>query len=271
MTGVPLVVIVSFAAIFAPLISPVDPFKQDLNETIIPPVWLDGGKVSRPLGTDHLGRDLLSRIMRGGRVSLLVGVSVVLLSAAIGVPLGLVSGYTGGVVDEAIMAIVDVWLAFPFLLLALLVVFLLGTDVRNVILALAVAGWVTYARVVRSEVLSLREREFVVAARATGAVRTRIILVHIMPQILTPVIIVATLHMGVVIIAEAGLSFLGLGVQPPTPTWGNMLAEGRQYMLNAWWFATFPGLSIMITVLGFNTVGDWLRDVFDPRSRLRNI
>ncbi len=271
MTGVPLIAIVSIAAILAPVISPSDPFKQDLDKTMQPPVWSAGGTLSMPLGADHLGRDMLSRIMRGGRVSLMVGVSVVLLSAAIGVPLGLLSGYMRGVVDETIMALVDVWLAFPFLLLALLVVFLLGTDVRNVIIALGLAGWVTYARVVRADVLSLREREFVIAARAMGAGQARIILVHVLPQIVTPVIIVATLHMGVVILAEAGLSFLGLGVQPPTPTWGNMLAEGREYVLNAWWYATFPGLAIMITVLGFNTVGDWLRDIFDPRSRLRNI
>lgn len=270
-TGVPIILIVVMAAIFAPYISPQDAYEHDLSLRVEPPFWQKGGSISRPLGTDQFGRDLLSRIFIGGRASLTAGVMAVLLATVIGVPLGLLSGYARGLVDEAIMTVVDVMLAFPFLLLAMVIVFLLGPSLRNVVIALGVSGWVTYTRVVRADVLSLREREFVVAARSIGCNEFRIITRHIFPQVVTPLIVVATLQVAGFIVVEAALSFLGLGIQPPTPTWGNMLAEGREYMLDAWWYATFPGLAIMITVLGFNTVGDWLRDILDPRSHLRNV
>ncbi len=271
LTGVPIVFIVVLAAIFAPYITPNDPFEHHLSRRVEPPFWLKEGSIARPLGTDQFGRDLLSRIFLGGRASLIVGVSAVFLAVVIGVPLGLLSGYARGLVDESIMAFVDVMLAFPFLLLAMVIVFLLGPSLTNVVIALGAAGWVTYTRVVRADVLSLREREFVVAAKSIGCNEIRIIARHIFPQIVTPLIVVATLQLAGFIVVEAALSFLGMGIQPPTPTWGNMLAEGREYMLNAWWYATFPGLAIMITVLGFNTVGDWLRDILDPRSHLRNV
>ena len=270
-SGVPIVLLVVVVAVFAPVIGPQDPFEHNLYQRVQPPFWQTGGNISYPLGTDQFGRDLLSRIFMGGRASLAVGVSAVLLSGLIGVPLGLVSGYAGSRVDEVIMALVDVQMAFPFLLLALVVIFLLGPSLQNLVIALGFAGWVTYARVVRGEVLSVKEREFVVAARAIGSRHSRIVFRHILPQVVTPLIIVATLQIAWMIVIEAALSFLGLGVQPPTPTWGNMLADGREYMLDAWWFPTFPGLAIVITVLGINTLGDWLRDIFDPRSALRNL
>ena len=268
--GVPVVLLVGVAALFAPYVTPHNPFEQDLSVRLQPPFWEEGGELSHPLGTDQFGRDLFSRIILGGRASIVVGVSAVLLSALLGIPIGLIAGYSRGHVDEVIMAIADVQYSFPFLFLALVLSYLLGPSLHNTVLALGFAGWVTYARVTRGEVLSIRERDYILAARAIGCSTTRIVVRHVLPQVVTPLIVVGTLQTAWMIVVEASLSYLGMGVQPPTPSWGNILAEGRLHMLNSWWYATFPGIAITVTVLGLNMLGDWLRDVLDPRSRLRS-
>jgi peptide/nickel transport system permease protein len=220
-----------------------------------------------PLGCDHLGRDIRSRLIYGSRVSLVVGITAVLISGLLGVSLGLVAGYHGGRLDALIMRLVDVQLAFPFILLAITVVAVLGPGLRNVIIVLGVAGWMYYARVVRGQVLALKEKEFVAAARALGAPTRLIIPRHVLPNVLTPVIIVATFAVATNVITEASLSFLGLGVEPRIPSWGSMLSDGRAYIGRAWWLTTFPGLAILVTVLSINLLGDWLRDRLDPRLR----
>jgi peptide/nickel transport system permease protein len=262
--GLLLLALVGLCALFAPLLTPHDPTEQELSRRLLPPAW-SGGQPEHLLGTDSLGRDNLSRIIYGARVSLVVGFLTVLVSGAIGVLLGLVAGYYGKLVDEVVMRLADVQLAFPFILLAISVIAVLGPGLRNVIIVLGIAGWMVYARLVRGEVLSVKQRDFVQAVRCLGASDGRIILRHILPNVTTPLIVVATFSVAQMIIAEASLSFLGLGVQPPEPTWGGMLADGRKYLDGAWWVATFPGLAIMLTVLSVNFVGDWLRDWMDPR------
>ncbi len=255
------------AAVLAPQIAPWDPARQMLMKRLRPPMWEARGLREHPLGTDHLGRDILSRILYGGRISLGVGLSAVSLSCLIGVTLGLLAGFHGGRTDAFIMRVVDVFLAIPYILLAMGVVFALGPSLLNVILVMAVTRWVQFARIVRADVLSLREREFVSGARARGSRSLRLLLRHVLPNALTPIIVVATLELAFMIIYESALSFLGLGVQPPTPTWGWMLSDGRNYVATAWWLATFPGLAIMLTVLAVNLLGDWLRDTLDPRLK----
>jgi peptide/nickel transport system permease protein len=252
------------AAGCAPLLSPADPLHTSLLDRLTPPMWVDGGTPRHPLGTDTLGRDVLSRLLYGARVSLIVGLSVVLIAGVLGVVLGLVSGYYGGRVDDGLMRLGDIQLAFPILVLAIAILAVLGASLVNVILVLGVSGWVTYARIVRGETLSLKQREFVEAARGIGAPDHVILWRHILPSVLPPVTVVATFSVARVIIAEASLSFLGLGVPPPTPSWGAMLDEGRNYITTGWWLAMFPGLAIFLLVLGINLVGDWLRDVLDP-------
>ena len=256
------------AALLAPQIAPWDPGRQMLLKRLRPPMWEARGLREHPLGTDHLGRDILSRILYGGRISLGVGLSAVTLSCLIGVSLGLLAGFHGGRTDALIMRVVDVFLAIPYILLAMGVVFALGPSLLNVILVMAVTRWVQFARIVRADVLSIREREFVSGARARGSRSTRLLLRHVLPNALTPIIVVATLELAFMIIYESALSFLGLGVQPPTPTWGWMLSDGRNYIATAWWLATFPGLAIMLTVLAVNLLGDWLRDTLDPRLKV---
>ena len=256
------------AALLAPQIAPWDPTRQMLVKRLRPPMWEARGLRQHPLGTDHLGRDILSRILYGGRISLGVGLSAVTLSCLIGVTLGLLAGFHGGRTDALIMRVVDVFLAIPYILLAMGVVFALGASLVNVILVMAVTRWVQFARVVRADVLSIREREFVSGARARGNRSLRLLLRHVLPNALTPIIVMATLELAFMIIYESALSFLGLGVQPPTPTWGWMLADGRNYIATAWWLATFPGLAIMLTVLAVNLLGDWLRDTLDPRLKV---
>jgi peptide/nickel transport system permease protein len=263
--GLSVLLLMGGSAILAPQLAPWDPAKQMLLKRLRPPVWQERGLSQHPLGTDHLGRDILSRLLYGGRISLGVGLTAVTLSALIGVSLGLTAGFFGGRLDALIMRVVDVFLAIPYILLAMGVVFALGPSLGNVILVMGATRWVQFARIVRAEVLSIREREFVAGARARGNRSLRLLLHHVLPNALTPIIVVATLELAFMIIYESALSFLGLGVQPPTPTWGWMLADGRNYVASAWWLATLPGLAIMLTVLAVNLLGDWLRDTLDPR------
>ncbi|MGE3909550.1 MAG: ABC transporter permease [Chloroflexota bacterium] len=262
LVGLSILAVVVLAAIFAPLIAPHDPNDQDVARRLRPPFEAGSPYI---LGTDQVGRDVLSRIIFGTRVALLVGLSAVALSGAIGISLGLLSGFYGGWVDDLIGWVSNVELAFPFVLLAIAVVAVIGANLFNLIVVLSIVAWVTYARIVRAETLAVRDLEFVLAARTTGVRDVRILFRHILPNVLTPVIVIATFEVARMIISEASLSFLGLGVEPRIPSWGSMLADGRQYLATAWWIATFPGLGIMLTVLAINLVGDWLRDVLDPR------
>jgi peptide/nickel transport system permease protein len=266
--GLAILVLVTASAVLAPLISPADPVLQEVSFRLKPPTLEGDDGRTHLLGTDHLGRDILSRLIYGARISLVIGISAVALAGTLGTLIGLVAGYRGGRIDDLCMRFTDTMLAMPFILLALAVIAVLGSSLRNIILVLGVTSWVSYARVVRAEVLTLRTREFVLAAQALGGHGGRIVFRHLLPNVLTPVIVIATLEVARMIILESALSFLGLGVQPPTPTWGGMLADGRAYLSTAWWLATFPGLCIMLSVLGINLLGDWLRDVLDPRLRL---
>jgi peptide/nickel transport system permease protein len=259
--------LVVVAAVAAPLLATSDPIDQDLTVVLKPPFWREDGSIRHPLGTDHLGRDVYSRLVYGARISLTISVLAALLGAAVGVGAGLVAGYLGGRVDAVIMRIVDLNLAFPLILLALAVVALLGASLRNLVIVMAITTWMIYARVVRGLTLALREQELVQAIRALGAHDARIIARHILPNVLPSVMVIWTLEVARVILMESALSFLGLGVPPPTPTWGRMLAEGRDYLTVAGWISIFPGIAIMVTVLGINFLGDGLRDLLDPRLR----
>ena len=266
--GLAVVAAVALTAILAPVVSPFDPLEQDISQRLREPGWQDAQGRVHPLGTDHLGRDILARIIYGSRIALLVGLAAVAISGVLGLMIGLVAGYFGGRVDDFFMRLADIQLAFPFILLAIAIIGVLGPSLQNIIIVIGVSSWVVYARVVRGEVLSIREREFVQAAIALGGRNGRIVLRHVLPNAFTPWLVVATLDMARVIVLESALSFLGLGVQPPTPTWGGMLADGRVYLSTAWWLATFPGLAILVTVLGINLFGDGLRDTLDPRLKL---
>jgi peptide/nickel transport system permease protein len=261
--GALVVVVAVLAAIFGPMLAPFDPSAQELA------LRLEGPSSLHWFGLDELGRDIFARVLSGARISLMVGIVVVSVSATIGTVLGAIAGYFGGRVDEAISRIIDILLAFPGLLLAIALVAVLGPSLTNVVLALCLIGWVGYARLVRGQVLRAREFEFVQAARALGARTSRILVQHIIPTALPAVTVQATLGMGGAILAEASLSFLGLGVQPPTPSWGTMLSYGRSHLLDAPHLTIFPGLAIAVVVLGFNFLGDGLRDTFDPATTRR--
>ena len=263
-----LLLVIVASAIFAPWIAPHDPLAVNISHRLAPPAWMEGGTPPHVLGTDQVGRDLLARVIYGGRISLVIGVAAVLISATIGVLLGLAAGYFGAGVDWTIMTAINVLLAFPFVLLALAVIAVLGASLGNMIVVLGVAGWPIYARVVRAETMAIREREFILAGRALGMSHARIIFRQILPNLVSPIVVIATLQVAQVIVLESFLSFLGLGVQPPTPAWGNMLGEGRVYMLNSWWIAAFPGLAIFLTTLVINLMGNALRDWFDPHMKL---
>ena len=265
--GALIVGLVVVAALAAPLLATTDPIDQDLTVVLKPPFWLPDGSLQHPLGTDHLGRDVYSRLVYGAQISLAISVLAALLGAAVGVAAGLLAGYRGGRIDALIMRIVDLNLAFPLILLALAVVALLGASLKNLVIVMSITTWMIYARVVRGLSLSLRQQEFVQAIRALGAHDARIIARHVLPNVLAPVMVIWTLEVARVILMESALSFLGLGVPPPTPTWGRMLAEGRDYLTVAAWIAVFPGLAILVTVLGINFLGDGLRDLLDPRLR----
>jgi peptide/nickel transport system permease protein len=264
--GLLIVVGVSVAAIFAGTVAPYDPYDQEIVNRLKPPMWAAKGSPNHLLGTDPVGRDVLSRLIHGGRISLATGVSAVLIAASIGVVLGLVGGYYGGKVDSVIVNAVNVMMAFPFMLLALTAVAVMGPSFRNLVIVLGVTGWPIYTRVVRAETYQLRALEFVVAAQAMGFSSPRIILRHILPNLINTIIVTSSLEVARMIIQESFLSFLGLGVQPPTPSWGGMLGEGRTYMLTHPWLATFPGIAIFLTTLGINLLGDGLRDLFDPHQ-----
>lgn len=267
LTGAILLTLVLFVAIFAPLIAPHDPNLKEPLLRLKPPIWLEGGVEGYLLGTDVLGRDILSRIIFGARVSVAVGTAAVAVAGTIGVTLGVVTGYFGGWLDNLLMRFTDAFLAIPTLLLSMLVVGITGPGLWMLILVLGVTTWVQYARVVRGETLALKEREFVQAAKALGQRNFWILLKHVVPNVRGSIIVLATLNVASVILSESSLSFLGLGVPPTVPTWGSILADGRNNITNAWWVATFPGIAISLTVLGITFLGDWLRDYFDPRLR----
>jgi len=264
--GLCLLLVIAVMAAGASWLAPESPTAIHVQDRLLPPLSVQEG-MRHWLGTDALGRDVLSRFLVGARISLFVGLSAVAIGGSLGTGIGLVSGYYGGWLDRVMMRLGDVQLAFPFILLALAVMAVLGPGLANIIGVLGVTSWITYARVVRSEVLSVREREFVQAARALGAATPRILAVHAFPNVIGTVVVVATFSVAGTILSEAGLSFLGLGVGAGTPTWGQMLADARDYLTNAWWLTTFPGAGILVTVLGVNLIGDWLRDYLDPRLR----
>lgn len=256
-------------AVFAGAIAPHEPAKTEASKRLLPPVWMEKGSFEHPLGTDNLGRDVLSRIIYGSQVSLLVGICAVFVAGTIGVVLGLAAGYYGGWVDRIIMRIVDAFLAIPNILFMLVILAVLGPGLITLIFVLGFTGWVKYARVIRGEVLSVKERDYVRSARSVGASDVWIITKHILPNVISSFIVISTLSVATTIIAEASLSFLGLGIQPPTVSWGGMLSDGRQYLATSWWVATFPGIAITLTVLGIIFVGDWLRDMLDPRMKVK--
>ena len=265
MIGTFIVVSVVLVALLAPLLAPHDPGQHNRRERFQPPVWMDGGNATYLLGTDQLGRDVLSRLLYGSRISVAVGVASVIIGGAIGALFGLLAGLYGGRVDTIISRAIDTFLALPFLILVLAVIGILGPSLLTIILVLGFTGWATYARVVRGETMAMREREFVGAAVALGASRLRVAAKHVFPNITASVIVLATLDVAATILAESSLSFLGLGVQPPAVTWGLMISSGRDYLSSAWWLAVFPGLCISYTVLGVIFLGDFLRDVLDPK------
>jgi peptide/nickel transport system permease protein len=254
-------------AVFADFLSSYSPTEISLSTRLRPPFWEERGSLSYPLGTDPMGRDLLTRMIYGARVSLLVAVLSLIVGGGIGAAVGLIAGYYGGRLDAFIMRVADTTMAFPIILFAILFVVVVGGSLGTTVVAVAMVLWARYARVIRGEVLSLRERDFVAQARIAGASSTRIILVHLFPNVTNTLIVLLSLQVGWVIIVEASLSFLGAGIPPPTPTWGSMIAEGRDYIASAWWVSFFPGLAILATVLSFNLLGDWLRDALDPKLR----
>lgn len=252
------------AALFAPWLAPHDPTQGSLLRRLQPPAWMEDGELSFPLGCDALGRDILSRLLFGARVSLLVGVAVASIAACVGTTLGLLAGYLGGAVDAVISRVADVLLGFPLLIFAIGLMGMLGPGLGNIVLALACKEWIITCRLVRGQVLEARAQEYVEAAVAIGASRAHVMGREILPNVLSPVIVVATLRMATIIVVESTLSFLGIGIQPPTPAWGTMIAEGRAYLLDAWWVANMPGLAIFLLVLSVNMAGQGLRDAFDP-------
>jgi peptide/nickel transport system permease protein len=262
-----IITIMVLTALLADVLSPYSPTDISLANRLRPPFWEQGGSLAHPLGTDPMGRDLLTRMIYGARISLVVGLLSLFVGGGVGAALGLIAGYAGGRVDTFLMRVADTTLAFPIILFSILLVAILGGSLGNVVIAVALVLWARYARVIRGEVLSLRQRDFVAQARIAGCSSARIILVHLFPNILNTLVVLLSLQVGWVIVVEASLSFLGAGIPPPTPTWGSMIAEGRDYIATAWWVSFFPGLAILATVLSFNLFGDWLRDALDPTMR----
>ncbi|MFC1987456.1 ABC transporter permease [Chloroflexota bacterium] len=256
-----------FAAIFADLIAPHSPVEGFLTDVLRPPFWMAGGSLEYPLGTDRLGKDIFSRILFGARISLIVSLVAIFIGGSIGTLLGIFAGYFGGWVDNFVMRIVDIFLAMPLILIALIGGAILGPSFHVIIILLSLFIWSRYARQIRGEVLSIKERDFIALARVAGCSNFRIMLVHILPNVTNTLIVVATLQVGMVILLESSLTFLGVGIPPPTPAWGFMVADGRSLLTSAWWISVFPGIAILLTVLSLNLAGDWLRDTLDPKLR----
>ena len=256
-------------ALFASQVAPYDPLKGSLSKRLKPPAWQEGGTIEYPLGTDKLGRDMLSRIIYGARVSLMVSLVAIFVGGVIGTALGMISGYFGGWVDALLMRLVDISLSLPTILLALVLVAAVGPSFGTVITILMIFLWARYARLVRGETLAIKERDFIARARVAGASHIRIMVRYIFPNVVNSLVVLATLQVGYVILLESTLSFLGAGLPRPTPAWGLMIADGRELIVTAWWVSMFPGLAIMLTVLSLNLLGDWLRDHLDPK--LRNV
>ncbi len=267
--------LVVFAGVFAPWVAPDNPRKGDLRARMAPPVWVESGTVEHMLGTDHLGRDVLTRVIYGAKISLIVAAVTLSIGGTVGVVLGLMAGWYGGWIDEIIMRLVDIALAVPLVLVALVMVVSIGKDFPDwlggqtglIVLVLASWIWVRFARIVRGEVLQIKNMDYVALAKVAGASTPRILAFHIFPGVINTLIVVATLQVGWVILVESTLSFLGAGVPPPTPAWGSMVADGRDYLAGAWWISTMPGVAILLTVISLNLFGDWLRDKLDPRLR----
>ncbi len=257
--------LVVVAAVAAPVIAPFPPDEQHIALRLHPPSWLPGGESGYFLGTDTLGRDVFSRILYGARISLIVGIGSILISGCIGIVLGLAAGFFQGAADVILSTVADIQQSVPFIALLIALAAVVGPSLQNVILILGVTGWVVYYRVMRADTLSIKQRYYVEASRALGANKGWIIIKHVLPNSFASIIVIGTLLMATVITSEAGLSFLGLGIPPTIPTWGNMIADGREYLQDAWWLPVFPGLAISVTVLGVNLIGDWLRDLLDPR------
>lgn len=265
--GLIILLVTLLCSLFPSQLAPHDPVKQNLRARFVPPSWMDGGTWDNPLGTDQLGRDLLSRLIYGARISLVIGSLAVLLSCVIGITLGLVSGFTGGILDTIIMGFTEIQLSIPYILLAISIIAILGPNYKNLIIVLAISGWTIFSKLVRAQVLSVREEVYVLSARAIGSKTPRIIFLHVLPQTISPIIVVATLEMARIILLEASLSFLGLGVQPPEISWGTILSDGREYLATAWWVSTFSGFAIMLLVLAVNSIGNLLNNVLDPTRR----
>lgn len=254
-------------AIFADLVAPCDPVKMSLPDRLMPPFWGEGGSTEHLLGTDKMGRDILSRLIFGARISLSISLLVIAITAMVGTILGIVGGYLGGRTEAFLMRITDISMAFPAILVAMLLCVSMGPSFTTVVVAISMLGWAPYARLIRGETLRLREEDFIAQARIIGTSPFRIMLRHIFPNIINPLIIIMTLQVGLLILTEASLSFLGVGIPPPAPSWGNMVNDGRNLVDTAWWISTFPGIAIGLVVLSGNFLGDWLRDKLDPRLR----
>jgi peptide/nickel transport system permease protein len=254
-------------ALFAPLLAPYSPIDQALRERLVPPFWLDGGTLGHVLGTDAFGRDVLSRLIYGARVSLLVALLALTAGGGVGLVIGILAGYIGGALDNLLMRLVDAAFTFPAILFALLLAVTMGQGLTTLVIAISLLLWASFARIIRGEVLALKQRDFVALAKVRGCSAPRIMLTHILPNVLNTFMVLVTLNIGVVIIAEASLSFLGAGIPPPTPSWGLMVSEGRGRIADAWWVALIPGLAITMLVLSVNLFGDWLRDRLDPKLR----
>lgn len=265
--GAGILILFFLTAVLAPRLAPHDPIRQDLANTLMPPAWQTGGHADHLLGTDSLGRDVLSRLIFGSRISLFVGLLSVLLALTVGTWAGVLAGFVGGWVETMVMRLADMQLAMPFMLMTIAIIGALGPSTTNVTIVLAIGLWPSYARMVRGEVLSIKQNQFIDAAIVAGCSTPRLVVSHILPNIVNTMIVMASLNFGAMIVFEGSLSFLGVGVQPPTPSWGGMLADGRAYLTVAWHLATFPGLAIMLVVLATNSFGDWLRDALDPRRK----
>jgi peptide/nickel transport system permease protein len=257
---------VVLASVCAPLLTESDPVRPSFGQRLKAP-WGLGGTSARPLGADNLGRDIYARLLYGGRISLVLATSAVVLATAVGVLVGLLAGYLGGRLDDLVMRVADVQLTFPVIMLAIAIVAVVGTSPVALVSVLALSGWVLHARTVRANVLTLRQLEYVEAARALGSSHARVVFRHVLPNTLAPILVIVSSQFATMVLLESGLSFLGMGVQPPNPSWGGMLAEGRDYLSNAWWLATVPGVAISLVVLGANLLGDGLRDLLDPHLR----